>query len=183
MNRVSVNGPLPYDATKLILSVHDVSLSCVELGQLRIRGSLTGSTKPLHKLILIDLQWSHMVFIRGKIGRNFSTYMYQALKWVWILYVRYQLIRPCWRHVSSWNLVNNGSSTGLSPVRRQTITWTNADLVFARTNFSEISNMIHIFLARKIFENVVYKMATILFRPQLWPSDAMWLHNSESTLA
>ena len=42
---------------------------------------------------------------------------------------------------ASLNWVSTGSGNGLSPVRRQAITWTSADLLSIRplgTNFSEI---------------------------------------------
>ena len=56
--------------------------------------------------------------------------------------------------ISNWIII--GSGNGLSPVRRQTITWTNAGLLsigLLGTNFSEI--LIGIFIQENVFENVV----------------------------
>ena len=70
-----------------------------------------------------------------------------------------QLISPYCRIYASVNRVGNGSGNGLSPVRRQAITWTNADLLLIGllgTNFSEISIGILSFSFKKnAFENVV----------------------------
>ena len=62
------------------------------------------------------------------------------------------------------NWVSIDSGNGLSPVRRQAITWTNADLVSIEmlgTNFSEISIKIPIFSLKKI----VLKIASAIFPP------------------
>ena len=51
------------------------------------------------------------------------------------------------------NWVNIDSGNGLAPVRRQAITWTNADLLSIGplgTNFSEILIEIHIFSVKKM---------------------------------
>ena len=64
------------------------------------------------------------------------------------------------------NRVSIGSDNGLSPVRRQAITWTNAHLLligYLRTNFSEIWIKIQKFLVNA-FENVVCEMMHILSR-------------------
>ena len=55
------------------------------------------------------------------------------------------------------------SGHGLSPVRNQAITWTNELL---RTNFNETLSKCTTFFPHNEFENVVYKMAAIQFRPQ-----------------
>ena len=57
------------------------------------------------------------------------------------LQVAYKLISPWCRIFASVNWVHIGSGNGLSPVRGQAITWTNADLLSVElpgTNFSEI---------------------------------------------
>ena len=63
-----------------------------------------------------------------------------------------------------------GSDNGLSPGRRQAIMWTNAGILLigpSGTNLSEISSEIYTFLTEEnAFENVVWKMAAILSRPQ-----------------
>ena len=59
-----------------------------------------------------------------------------------------------------------GSDKGLSPVRCQTIIWSNAGILSIETpgaNFSEIlSNFFYIFIQENAFENVVWKIAAIL---------------------
>ena len=63
-----------------------------------------------------------------------------------------------------------GSDNGLSPVRRQTIIWTNAGILligFLGINFSGILLEINIFsFKKKAFETVVYKTAPVSSRPQ-----------------
>ena len=62
-----------------------------------------------------------------------------------------------------------GSDNGLSPVRCQTIIWTNADLLLVvplETNFSEISIKLLNFHSRNAFENVVCEAVSTLSRPQ-----------------
>ena len=60
-----------------------------------------------------------------------------------------------------------GSDNGLSPGRHQTIIWTNAGIGPLRTNFSEMLIEIHTFSFKENApENVVWKMAAILSRPQ-----------------
>ena len=70
-------------------------------------------------------------------------------------------------HICVVNLTTIDSDNGMSPGRRQAIIWTNAGILLIRTwrtNFSEILIDIHIF--SNAFENVVWKMWAILFRPQ-----------------
>ena len=68
---------------------------------------------------------------------------------------------PWYRIYASANWVSIGPGNGLSPVRRQAITWTNADLLsigLLGTNFSEIRNgNTKIFIHENAFENIVYE--------------------------
>ena len=68
-------------------------------------------------------------------------------------------------HVCVGNLAIIGSDNGLSPGRRQAITWTNVGILLIGplgTNFNELLIAIHTFSYKKIlFENVVWKMAAI----------------------
>ena len=67
-------------------------------------------------------------------------------------------------HICVGNLTITGSGNGLSPGRRQAITWTNAGILLIGplgTNFSEI--LIGI---QNAFESVVCEMASMLSRPQ-----------------
>ena len=92
-------------------------------------------------------------------------------------------------HICISNLNIIGPDNGLSPRRRQAIIWTNAGILLIGpfgTNFSEIliQNW-NIFIEEKAFENVVWKMAAILSRPQCvktlrstwhWWSSIYWYH-------
>ena len=63
------------------------------------------------------------------------------------------------------NLVIIGPGNGLSPGRRQAITWTNAGLLSIgplRTSFSAIRIEIQVFIDENAFENIVCEMADIL---------------------
>ena len=84
---------------------------------------------------------------------------------------------PCYLHrLTHWGLVTHvcvsnltiiGSDNGLSPGRRHVIIWTNAEILLIGslwTNFNEIE--IHTFSLKNAFNYVVWKMATILSRPQ-----------------
>ena len=68
------------------------------------------------------------------------------------------------------NLTIIGSDNGLSPGRRQAITWTNVWIFWngpLGTNFSEMLIEIRTFSFKEIqIENAVRKMAAILSRPQ-----------------
>ena len=85
-------------------------------------------------------------------------------------------------HICVGKLTFTGSDNGLSPGRRQAIIWTNVGILLTRTwgtNFSEIS---YIFIQENAFENVVWKMAAILSRPQCvkcwgWPWCDTGSHN------
>ena len=70
-------------------------------------------------------------------------------------------------HISVSKLTIFGSHNGLSPGRRQAIIWTKAGLLLIRlleTNFSKV--LLKIFMEENPFENIVWKMAAILSRPQ-----------------
>ena len=73
-------------------------------------------------------------------------------------------------HICVSKLTIIGSVNGLSPGRRQAIIWTNDGIVLIwplGTNFNEISIEVHTFSIKKdAFENIVWKMAAILSRPQ-----------------
>ena len=73
------------------------------------------------------------------------------------------------KHLCVSKLTIIGSDNGLSPGRRQAIVWTIAWILLIGplgTNFSEISKFIHFHFQGNVFENVVWKMAAILSRPQ-----------------
>ena len=98
------------------------------------------------------------------------------------------------------NWVSFGSGNGLAPVQRQSITWTNADLLpigSPGADFSEIQIKIvntQLFIHKNAFKYVVCEMGAILSRERwvklyvissvyywmyfyinsLWPSDAIW---------
>ena len=72
-------------------------------------------------------------------------------------------------HICVGNLTIIGSDNGLSPGRRQAITWTNVGLLLIgplESNVSEILIELYIFIQENLFENVVWKMAAILSRSQ-----------------
>ena len=72
-------------------------------------------------------------------------------------------------HICVRKLSIIGSDNGLSPGRRQAIIWTNDGILLIgtlRTNFSEILSEINTFSLKNAFENVVWKMAFILFGTQ-----------------
>ena len=70
----------------------------------------------------------------------------------------------------SVNWIGISPGNGLSPVRRQAITWTSDGLLSIEplgTNFSEIWMEIQkIYIHENAFKNVVCKMAAIVFRVQ-----------------
>ena len=63
-----------------------------------------------------------------------------------------------------------GSDNGLSPGRRQAITWTNVAILLIGPPRSKlrwnVNRNSYIFIQENPFENVVWKMAAILSRPQ-----------------
>ena len=73
-------------------------------------------------------------------------------------------------HICVGKLIIVGSDNGLSPHRRQAIIWTNAGLLSIgpfRTYFSEnFYQNTTIFIEEDARENVVWEMASILYRPQ-----------------
>ena len=73
-------------------------------------------------------------------------------------------------HICVGNLTIIGSDNGLSPVRRQAITWTNVEILLIGplgTNFSEMLIEIHTFSLKKIHLKMSSgKMTAILSRPQ-----------------
>ena len=73
-------------------------------------------------------------------------------------------------HICVGKTIIIGSDNGLSPGRRQAITWTNAGILLIgplETNVNEISIEIHAFSFKKFhLKNVVWEMAAILSRPQ-----------------
>ena len=76
---------------------------------------------------------------------------------------------PTYIHVSKCDVI--GSDNGLSPVRHQAIIWTNTGFIVngilgnkLQWNFDQTFN---IFIREKPLENVVCKVAVILFRPVL----------------
>ena len=79
---------------------------------------------------------------------------------------------PLCRIYASEIWVSSDSGIGLSPVRRQAITWTNADLLSIGplgTNFSEISVDIQTFSLNKIH----LKMASAIFPPNCPGGDVL----------
>ena len=73
-------------------------------------------------------------------------------------------------HICVGNLTIIGSYNGLSPGRRQAIIWTNDGILLFEplgTNFNEFFyRNSYNFIQENPFENVVWKMAAILSRPQ-----------------
>ena len=72
-------------------------------------------------------------------------------------------------HICVSKIIIIGSDNGLSPGRRQAIIWTNAGILLIGplgTNFCGTSIEIHTFSLKNAPENVVWKMAAILSRPQ-----------------
>ena len=75
----------------------------------------------------------------------------------WIQPNNYQLISADCHIYASVNLVSIGSDNGLSPMRRQAITWTNACLLSIEplgTNFSEVLIKIPNFSSMKMHLNI-----------------------------
>ena len=72
-------------------------------------------------------------------------------------------------HICVCYLTIIGSDNGLSPDWRQAIIWTNAGILLIGplgASFSEIVIEIHTFSLKNVFENIVWKMAAFLSRPQ-----------------
>ena len=72
-------------------------------------------------------------------------------------------------HICVSNLII-GSDNGLSPGRRHAIIWTNAGILLIRPwgtkSRAKFTRNSHIFIHENALENVVWKMAAILSRPQ-----------------
>ena len=94
--------------------------------------------------------------------------------------VRHHYSSPPNAPYMSANGVGIGSGNGMSPVRCQAITWTNADILLVRsfkTNLSEVRIKIqNISFITNAFKNIVCEMAVILPRARCVnssrPSDA-----------
>ena len=73
-------------------------------------------------------------------------------------------------HICVSKLTTIGSDNGLSPGRRQAIIWSNAGIIVKlnrRNKFQwNLKRNWYIFIQANTFENVVWKMAAILSRPQ-----------------
>ena len=75
-----------------------------------------------------------------------------------------------WRHMVQMKLFIFSSANSLSSVRWKAISWTITDLLSTKplgTNASEIWSKMDIYSTKSqnAFENIVYKMATILLKP------------------
>ena len=71
-----------------------------------------------------------------------------------------------------------GSDNGLSPARRQAITWTNAGILLIGPLGKHQWNLnqnLYIFVQENGFENVVWKMVAILSLPQCVNYDYFWV--------
>ena len=73
-------------------------------------------------------------------------------------------------HICISKLTTIGSDNGLSPNRRHAIIWTNAGILFYWTLRNKLQwNLLRnscIFIRENAFENVIWKIAAILSRPQ-----------------
>ena len=73
-------------------------------------------------------------------------------------------------HICVSELASIGSDNGLSPRRRQAIIRINAGILLIRTLGAQFNEIFYrnsyIFIEENALENVVWKMAAILFRPQ-----------------
>ena len=77
--------------------------------------------------------------------------------------ITFQLISP-WCHIyASVNLVSIGSDNGVSPIRRQGIICTNAELITSKVKVTFDEN-VKIFIHEIASENIVCEMAAILSR-------------------
>ena len=82
-------------------------------------------------------------------------------------------------HICVVDLTIIGSDNGLSPGRRQVIIWTNARILLIGPPRNKlqwnVNRNSHIFIQENPFENVVWKMAAILSRPQWVKGNQWWL--------
>ena len=69
-------------------------------------------------------------------------------------------------HICVSKLTIIGSDNGLSPDRRQAITWNSAGILFVGHLWTNFDRNLYIFVQENAFESVVWKMAAILCRPQ-----------------
>ena len=122
---------------------------------------------------------------------NINIYAYNAYSDIeppcWIIGMLYPLLilcslyvrLYCLRLLTHWGRVTHicvnkltiiGSDNGLSPGRRQAIIWTNAGILLIDTLGNKLqwnlNRNLNIFIQENAFENVVWKMAAILSRPQ-----------------
>ena len=89
--------------------------------------------------------------------------LFKEMVWRWMID---RLLLTHWGrvHICVGNLTTIGSDNGLSPGRRQAITWTNAGILSIgplRTNFSEILAEIIIFSFKKMY----WKVSSVKWRP------------------
>ena len=78
------------------------------------------------------------------------------------------------------NLVIFGSGNGLSPVRPQTMMWTNVDLLLIGhlgTNFNKNESKCNDLYCAKCIWKVVYKKSAILSRPRYVNTDIYKMHD------
>ena len=83
------------------------------------------------------------------------------------------------RHICVSNLTINGSDNGLSPDRRQAITWTNVGILLIGplgTNFSEMLIEIHTFSFKKIH----FKMSSGKWRPFCLGLNVLRIHSANT---
>ena len=105
--------------------------------------------------------------------------------------------KPRWaligsNHGSNYDalMTHHTTENSLLPGRRQAIIWTNDGILLIGplgTNFSEnLNRNLNIFIKKHAFENVVWKMAAILSRPQcvntLRPDDKYLCQQTRSSL-
>ena len=69
-------------------------------------------------------------------------------------------------HICISNITITGSDNGLSSARRQAIIYANAGLLSIGTLGTNFSEILYISIQENPFENVVWKMASLLCRPQ-----------------
>ena len=151
------------------------------------------SSKPLIEIIVINqVRFCHLCWVRDtqisvhmtsceilKIvftSTNISLCLYMIQ---WEGRVEDQRIGAEWRIYASVNYIIIGSDNGLSPVRRQPITWTSDGLLSIKprgTHFSEFLFQIQNFSFKKMHMKMSYsKIAAILSQPQCFkrlPSSA-----------
>ena len=108
--------------------------------------------------LCIPVEWKGLCYIDGILPKEpFRTNLRELMK----RKTRGTHLPKCHIYASvTW--VSIGSGNGLSPVRRQAITWATADLLSIEplgTNFSEIWLQYKLFIHENAYENVVCAMA------------------------